>query len=45
MNGLPATRHAVPPHRLPSVNRPPRWLLPTVLTALILAVIIGSLLS
>ena len=31
-------------NRLRYVNRAPRWLLPTVLTALILAVLVGSLL-
>ncbi|MGI5166964.1 hypothetical protein ACQEU3_21705 [Spirillospora sp. CA-253888] len=32
-------------HRLKSVNRAPQWLLPTVLTALVLAVVIGALLN
>jgi len=27
------------------VNRAPQWLLPTVLTALVLAVVVGALLS
>jgi hypothetical protein len=30
--------------RLQAVNRPPQWLLPTVLTALVLAVIVGAFL-
>jgi hypothetical protein len=32
-------------NKLRPVNRAPRWLLPTVLTALVLAVVIGALLS
>nr|BFE33001.1 hypothetical protein GCM10010200_052520 [Actinomadura rugatobispora] len=35
----------VRPNKLGSVNRAPRWLLPTVLTALILAVVLGALLG
>ncbi|GLW63870.1 hypothetical protein Arub01_21140 [Actinomadura rubrobrunea] len=30
------------PNKLRVVNRPPHWLLPTVLTALILAVVLGA---
>jgi hypothetical protein len=33
------------PNRLGPVNRAPQWLLPTVLTALVLAVVVGALLS
>ncbi|WP_278045295.1 hypothetical protein [Actinomadura roseirufa] len=33
------------PHKLGSVNRAPQWLLPTVLTALVLAVVVGALLN
>ncbi|GAA0573794.1 hypothetical protein GCM10009546_40630 [Actinomadura livida] len=33
------------PNKLGSVNRAPRWLLPTVLTALVLTVVVGALLS
>ncbi|WP_165978454.1 hypothetical protein [Actinomadura darangshiensis] len=33
------------PNKLRGVNRAPQWLLPTVLTALILAVVVGALLS
>ncbi|QKW32606.1 hypothetical protein HUT06_06875 [Actinomadura sp. NAK00032] len=33
------------PNKLRRVNRAPRWLLPTVLTALVLAVVVGALLS
>jgi hypothetical protein len=36
---------SVAAHRLPGVNRAPRWLLPTVLAVLVIAVIIGSLLK
>ncbi|WP_169807978.1 hypothetical protein [Actinomadura hibisca] len=32
-------------NRLTFVNRAPQWLLPTVLTALVLAVVIGALLN
>ncbi|WP_165966749.1 hypothetical protein [Actinomadura sp. 7K507] len=32
-------------NRLGSVNRAPQWLLPTVLTALVLAVVVGALLN
>ena len=32
-------------NKLGAVNRAPRWLLPTVLTALILAVVVGALLG
>ncbi|MFF5264919.1 hypothetical protein ACFY4C_38855 [Actinomadura viridis] len=35
----------VRPNKLGPVNRAPHWLLPTVLTALILAVVIGALLG
>ncbi|MBC6460309.1 hypothetical protein [Actinomadura sp. HBU206391] len=45
MDARPASRNAIAPNRLQTVNRPPRWLLPAVLTVLILAVIIGSLLN
>jgi len=38
------TGHGRGPNRLPNVNRAPRWLLPTVLTALILAVLVGAVL-
>ncbi|MFD0902042.1 hypothetical protein [Actinomadura sediminis] len=33
------------PNKLGRVNRAPQWLLPTVLTALVLAVVIGALLN
>lgn len=33
------------PNKLMVVNRAPQWLLPTVLTALVLAVVVGALLS
>ncbi|WP_433466784.1 hypothetical protein ACQPZP_07020 [Spirillospora sp. CA-142024] len=33
------------PNKLGGVNRAPQWLLPTVLTALVLAVVVGALLS
>ncbi|MFC4056340.1 hypothetical protein ACFOY4_42215 [Actinomadura syzygii] len=33
------------PNKLGPVNRAPRWLLPTVLTALVLAVVVGALLQ
>ncbi|MDL4772689.1 MULTISPECIES: hypothetical protein [Thermomonosporaceae] len=33
------------PNKLGTVNRAPQWLLPTVLTALVLAVVIGALLN
>jgi hypothetical protein len=33
------------PNKLRPVNRAPQWLLPTVLTALVLAVVVGALLS
>ncbi|GGV32528.1 hypothetical protein ACFHW2_33365 [Actinomadura sp. LOL_016] len=33
------------PNKLGHVNRAPQWLLPTVLTALVLAVVIGALLN
>ncbi|GAA4143583.1 hypothetical protein GCM10022416_33630 [Actinomadura keratinilytica] len=36
---------AVRPNKLGPVNRAPRWLLPTVLTALILAVVVGAVLG
>ncbi|WP_272499431.1 hypothetical protein [Actinomadura litoris] len=32
------------PNKLDAVNRAPQWLLPTVLTALVLAVVVGALL-
>ncbi|MBA8957569.1 hypothetical protein ACFQU9_35365 [Actinomadura namibiensis] len=32
-------------NKLEPVNRAPQWLLPTVLTALVLAVVIGALLN
>jgi hypothetical protein len=32
-------------NKLRSVNRAPQWLLPTVLTALLLAVVVGALLG
>lgn len=32
-------------NKLGSVNRAPQWLLPTVLTALVLAVVVGALLN
>ncbi|MEW2356298.1 hypothetical protein [Spirillospora sp. NPDC029432] len=32
-------------NKLGSVNRAPRWLLPTVLTALVLLVVVGALLG
>ncbi len=32
-------------HKVASVNRAPQWLLPTVLTALVLAVVAGALLK
>ncbi|MES9543119.1 hypothetical protein AB0C21_25180 [Spirillospora sp. NPDC049024] len=32
-------------NKLRGVNRAPQWLLPTVLTALILAVVVGALLG
>ncbi|HLV72816.1 hypothetical protein [Actinomadura hallensis] len=32
-------------NKLGSVNRAPRWLLPTVLTALVLTVVVGALLT
>ncbi len=34
-----------PPNKLGGVNRAPQWLLPTVLTALILAAVAGALLK
>ncbi|WP_279498932.1 hypothetical protein [Actinomadura rubrisoli] len=43
MEGLSGARGG--PNRLQGVNRAPQWLLPTVLTALLLAVVIGALLN
>ncbi|GAA4082336.1 hypothetical protein [Actinomadura miaoliensis] len=36
---------AARPNKLEPVNRAPRWLLPTVLTALVLAVVVGAVLG
>lgn len=35
----------MPPNKLGCVNRAPQWLLPTVLTALVLAAVAGALLK
>lgn len=43
-SGAWAVRWGGGAHRLRLVNRAPRWLLPTVLAALLFAVVIGTLL-